>query len=140
MMEYWVHLSSSAAKRYFPDSSGTDFTIPLHKPLELKGWWSCALVQFYHAGPLPPYVHSYMLCVDICKDSFVNDFSLPVLHNFTSSKAQKKPMADNYVSVKEGSVQALRLYIRDGSGRPPTFELGSVECTLHFVHHGSLRR
>lgn len=136
-MEYWVYLSSSAARRYYPESNGNDFIIPLHKPLDLHGEWSCALVQFSHTLQVPKTIRSYMVCTDVCKDSFVNDFSLPIIYRVNTGRSVKQPLRETYVKVKQGSVQSVRVYIRDTKGDTPSFRLGDVECTLHFVHHGS---
>lgn len=136
-MGHWVYLSSTAAKRYYPESSGNDFTVPLHRPLLLTDMWMCALVQFDHTKPLPQSVKSYMVCTDICQESIVNDFSLPVLTRMTTGQTSKAPLTEIYVPLNPGSIQALRVYIRDSLGHPLPFDLGDVECTVHFVQHGS---
>lgn len=74
-----------------------------------------------------------MVCVDICRASIVNDVSLPVLAKVSEGRVAKKPLVETYIPLKQESAQSLRVYIRDHMGRVPSFELGMVECTLHFI-------
>ena len=139
MMEHVVHLSSNTASQYYSSSSGSDFTIPLARPLELPGRWRCWL-EYFHCTKRPSKQSSppvILVCADICADSIVNRRALPVVAALSTKYSLKSYLTDSYVTVRSNIFTSINVYLRDEHGDPISVDLGTVSCALHLIQDGS---
>jgi len=124
-----LFVSSTDSFTYFPNNSGSDFTIQLPGRLYFRGIWECSLISVC----LPSEVEEdiVILC-DLCEHSYISNTKLPVLrvlqkghvnHNGSFNQTMK-------VQITPIETETIRIYMRTISGKVPTFIDGQVKCTL----------
>lgn len=133
-MDFFVHVSSKTAVQYYADSNSCDFTIPLPRQLNLTGAWNCCLKSFYCTKrPGKSSLASLlMVCSDMCIDSIVNDKTIPVLGQLPLKFQLKSPLTESYIPLRRNTISAINIYLTNENGTRMSFDLGAVNCTLHF--------
>ena len=120
-----MHLYNSD---HFSTNTGTDYTFVLSKSVLLaKGKWSCALVSLLLTKTLSSPVY---LCVDVCGESIVGNFTLPVLRSILDSYTEPVNLA--YIPVRVLELSRIRVYLRTQTGQPVSLSDIDSSCTLHF--------
>ena len=134
-VEHIVHLNSISSLDYFPANHSQDFTVQLPRELILDevDRWTCDLVQ--SSLPFPPKLqYTYYLCSNVCEESLVGDFVLPILRVIYPSKHTQFIERLN-VPVKLGRISAIRLYLLRASGNRGSKVFGTTHCSLKFRKH-----
>jgi hypothetical protein len=134
-MDFHLFLSSLDSETIHSTNQRTDFTVELPQPINLKGSWECALLDFQLTGATIPNDPFY-LCSDICEDSSVGDVRLPVLRRL-SAKGRKKDSEIQfqhplYMRVRLDHIPRIRLFIRPEHHSDEADRSGQLTCTLHF--------
>jgi hypothetical protein len=137
-MDVYLYLSSADSPVIHRDNTPLDFTTELPQPIELKGSWECALLDFQLTGVSPPFDPSFdpiCVCSDICHESCVGDVQLPILRRL-SFKGRKKESVFRlehppYVRVTRDQLTRIRLFITNPTQTAPAVTTGKLTCTLH---------
>lgn len=125
--EFYVYGSSAECKDLYPDNKPEDFVIHLPKPIHMEGEWECGLLQFqYNVSTEKPYY----VCCDLVRESFVGDYTLPVLRRVRLKGIQFIKVI--YVPLKTRDFNSIRVYMRSWKNKDPTGLRGRSFCTLHF--------
>jgi hypothetical protein len=132
---FHVYLSSEDSIATFPTNSAEDFSCLLADRLQLHNEvWQCGLVEFrLTERPAQP---TY-LCSNICEDSIVGGYKLPVLCRVDNKNTQ--PSHVIYLRVKTSEVSVIRLYLENSSGRSEPLTNATAYCTLRFRKHENIR-
>lgn len=129
-----VYLSSNDSMHSFPENNPADYTVRLPERLFLeRGNWWCGLSQLR----LPDTKIDYpvYLCSDLCGDSVVGEFKVPVLQRIHGSITEPTNLL--YLPVIKEDISSIRLYLISSSRSPISFEVGASHCTLQFCQNAS---
>lgn len=137
IMDFHLFLSSSDSKSVHQTNTPGDFMVELPRTKELEGAWECALIEFQLTGENVPF-DPFCLCTDVCEDSCVGDFQLPILRRLTMKGRKKDAQFQfelpQYIPVKRNQIKRIQIYIRTTRHRTVTVASGELTCTLHFRH------
>lgn len=121
---------------YFSMSSA-DETFQLAKTVNTENYL-CGIVKL--SGKIPKNVitgQRLFLCSDICQDSYVNQTKFPALFEI-KTKPNGSVNTDIYniswLHILRPSTTSIRLYICNEEGAIVSFEGGSLNSSLLFVH------
>ena len=117
----YIYLSSDDSLDYFPNNTNFDFTVEFAQ--EFRGAYRLALCEIYFTQATEDL---YVFC-DVCTRSRVLDDLLPLLRIV---RAPGELSNLYYQELTRPILQRIRLYIRDKSLNVPSFDIGTVRCTL----------
>ena len=129
MNDFYIHLSSDNSMEYFPNNTGSMFSVQFPQEIPLKGEWCCALteIRFQSLGQ-----EEMILCSNIIESVFTNGVRLPVLRRFCKKVKYIEFVHRHYIPVSLRSLQFVDMYVLDRSRQPVSFSSGILKCTLHF--------
>ena len=133
----YVYIDSDQCLQYFPENQSASFRIRLPKQLKFPGSWEVALVEIdlprIKNSPDPQYL---TVNSPICTENFVNTGLRPILRRiYKRQLKQDKHIAFYplmYVPVNTERLEVLQIYITDDVLQTPSFQAGTLYCTLHF--------
>lgn len=142
LRNYIIHLSSN----YVINSSSSNFTTQLSKPLTLNGNWTCSLIKFSYPklemSKLASKPECIFICTDICEDSFVGNSNLPYIAiDFIYDKKKNKAMTivDYMIvlkpKIRKTLISHIKMYISDENGKILSFQSGEASYTLLLEQH-----
>ena len=116
------------------------FYCKLPQPLQLQGHWKVALLQMqyinaYFKGSNPP--RNLFVCSDICTESTFGNEKISILKRVSNTNtAADQPIETeilhlSYVPIHKENINIVRIYIKDGEGKPVLFSQGPLLVTLH---------
>ena len=114
---------NSNPSRHYPDNTASDFTIQL--PQTILGIHELGVIEVkLHATPK----NALFLCSDLCRESIINDHTLPVLRRLEQKTVT--PTTVTYVPLKVQDFDTIRFYVSNSSGKPENLA-GETRLTLH---------
>ena len=126
MKDFYLFLSSEDSKELFPTNAPSDFSVKLPYPIDLRGNWTCALVQC--SVPTKPEDVLYL------EANFSNHVTFgsklkAVLGKVTGKNAQYSHLA--YIPVRLKTLEVIHLKVINRRGDSNISE-GETSCILHF--------
>lgn len=110
------------------NNSASDFSKQLPERVQLEGGkWVCGLLELIL--PKNPQKPLYV-CSDICSNSIIDDFKLPVLGRITTKTT--RPNNITFVNVNVRELSSIRIYLREDFRTQPSFSSGISYCALRF--------
>ena len=133
-MDTYLYLSSSDSSSIHTSNIWYDFTVELPQPINLKGIWECALVEFQITTSTRGD-QAFCVCTNICQESCVGEAQLPILRRLSWVEKKKEAGFDfprpHYLGVKLSTLKRIRVYITGLQGSVKADKSGQVTCTLH---------
>lgn len=74
--------------------------------------------------------HQLYLCSDLCENSIIGEYTLPVLRRI--GRVTTRPPIIAYVPVKTRELSTVRVYIKENVQDIPSFSSGMFYCVLRF--------
>ena len=116
---------------------GTDFTSRLPIPLYIDEGWVVKLIDLQMEYTSEPELTNIYICSNICENSIVASYSLPLLYHLQIQKKTVAPTETIRIKVIPGEIRNIRLYalgnttLASGMSLPPV-EKSVSSCTLLF--------
>lgn len=134
MENLYIYASSNNNKEIFPNNESRQFTIPLNKPLHLKGKWSLGLVSLYVRSE-DNVNKDLFVCCSIVRTSQINGVCRRVLRLFNSidTNRPKDFVPVQYIPIDNtGVIDSIKITILDRDTLDlVSLTLESLNCTLH---------
>ena len=127
MDEHYLFLNSTLSKEQYPDNSSTDFTVEFPHPYQLDGKWTCSLTEIYAKVTKT----TLYVCADICEESYADNTMAPILRvlHKTNKRLITFDEAIN-IPIKTGTLNRIRIFIRDDQFKLIDEQLPTLWCTL----------
>ena len=113
-----------------------DTTIYLPSTLEVEGY-GCGVFELFGRTHYPND-DPLFLCSDICEESIVNNFKLPVLHRLTRDPNGLVNMKINniiWLRIIRPTITTIRLYLCNSKGEVVSLANQELHCTLLTIPH-----
>ena len=139
--ELYIYLSSKDCELIFPENKAWDFTIRLPRTLHLDGKWLCALMQVeFQVGKAKTSKEHLYICCGLSEESFIRGTQLPVLNEVTINAKPNLQTRDfknpRYIQLSRGTVEEIRVFIKNEDLQKPSLLTGCLKCTLHLLKRG----
>ncbi len=126
-------LNSTDNLQDFPQNFSWDFTSHLGNYRKLRGTYEIALLDVNFTGKSDQDLYVYC---DIVEPNYMGGSYKQVLRRIKQARSAGFPFP-YYVRVDTDVLSHIRIYIRDGTGKLPSFHSESLSCTLHLKHVSS---
>jgi hypothetical protein len=134
MDNLYIYVSSNKNLKRYPNNNSKQFTIPLNKPLFLKGRWSLGLVSLYIRSK-SKVNKDLFVCYSIVRPSQINDVSRRVLRlvsRINTNRHKDFPVVQYIPIDNTGVIESIGISILDDETLDlSSLSLDSLNCTLH---------
>ena len=120
----YLFVSAEDSKDIHPWNTVSDFIVEL-SPMELKGKWSCALVE---CRLDKAYKEDLYVYCDLIQNSPIRGKMGSILRIIRKSREFSNPF---YFAVSRQSVNRIRLSLKTGNGMLPDSSISSCVFALH---------
>ena len=128
--DFYLFLSSKDSLSFHPNNKGHSFIVELPERVNLDGDWEIALCDFYHNSEVNEILHVFC---DLCDYNYIGNSLEPIIRTIypNNSSSDFQFSSNYYISVKNKSLNRIKVYIRDVNFSLPSSITGDIHLTLH---------